>query len=219
MSIELVIFDFDGTLVDTAPDLVRATNLYLESQGLEALPEARIRSEIGMGMRRLILDVWPGDVPKDDNLRRKIEGEFMAVYEREYLHSPKLFEGAYEFLADWDRQIAIVSNKRVRYIHPILEKLELHTLPWTRVIGGDTYPNMKPHPEPFLGAIEAAGVTPEQTVIVGDGTPDVEGAVAIGSRCIACEHGYEDIERLMDLGAWARIQTFHDLLPLIRKIT
>lgn len=218
MSIELVIFDFDGTLVDTAPDIVRATNFYLESQGMDALPEERIRSEIGMGMRKLILELYP-EGQRDDNLKRKIEGEFMKIYEREYLHSPKVFEGGYEFLADWDRQIAIVSNKRARFIHPILEKVELHTLPWTRVIGGDTYPHMKPHPEPFLGAIEAAGVTPEETVIIGDGTPDVEGALAIGSRCIACSHGYEDIEKLMDLGAWARIETFHDLLPLIRKIT
>lgn len=218
MSIELVIFDFDGTLVDTAPDLVRATNFYLESVGMDTLPEERIRREIGMGLRKLILELYP-EGQRDDNLKRKIEGDFLKVYEREYLHSPKVFEGGYEFLAEWDRQIAIVSNKRVRFIHPILEKLDLHGLPWTRVIGGDTYPNMKPHPEPFLGAIEAAGVTPEETLIVGDGTPDVEGSLAIGSRCVACAHGYEDTEKLMDLGAWARIETFHDLMPLIRKIT
>ena len=78
MPIELVIFDFDGTLVDTAPDLIRATNIYLKSQGLDELPEARIRSEIGMGMRKLIQEVHP-EQNKDEAFRRRIEGEFIAV--------------------------------------------------------------------------------------------------------------------------------------------
>ncbi len=217
MAIELVIFDFDGTLVDTAPDLIRATNLFLESEGLEALPEQRIRNSIGMGLRSLIQNVFPGAID-DDHLKRRIEGDFLRVYEREFLHNPQPFEGVREFLNDWDGLTAIVSNKRARFITPILEKLELHTHPWVAVIGGDTYPNMKPHPEPFLGAIQAAGVTPETTLVVGDGTPDVKGALAIGSLCVACEHGYEPAADLMDLGAFAQIETFHDLLPLIRRI-
>lgn len=218
MAIELLIFDFDGTLVDTAPDLIRATNLYLESQGLDALPEATIRAEIGMGLRNLIMQIYPAE-NKDDVFKRKIEGEFLAVYEREFLHNPQPFPGLIEFLSQWDRQIAIVSNKRHRFITPILQKLGLDQFPWVKIIGGDTYPNMKPHPEPFLAAINAAGVTPEETLIVGDGTPDVEGANAIGSRCIACEHGYEPIDLLMDLGAHAKISDFTELEALIRTIT
>ena len=169
--IELVIFDFDGTLVDTAPDLIRSANLYLESQGFDALPEERIRSEIGMGLRKLILDIYPGKDANDDDHRRRIEGEFMSVYEREFLTSPRLFDGALDFLTEWEGSIAIVSNKRIRFIHPILEKLAIHTLPWARIVGGDSYLKMKPHPEPFLGAMTAAGVTPEETLIVGDGVP------------------------------------------------
>ncbi len=216
--IQLVIFDFDGTLVDTAPDLIRATNLYLESQGFDALPEERIRGEIGMGLRKLIYDVYPA-ADQSDDLRRKIEGEFMAVYEREYLHSPKLFDGAREFLTEWDGQIAIVSNKRARYIHPILQKLDIHLLPWVSIVGGDTYPNMKPHPEPFLAAIHAAGCMPEETLIVGDGTPDVLGALAIGSPMLAVEHGYQEADQLIAFGAAGKIESFHELLPYIRKIT
>ena len=217
MAIELVIFDFDGTLVDTAPDLIRAANLYLESKGFDPLPEAHIRAHIGMGLRRLILDVFPSE-GKDDNVRRKVEGEFLAVYEREFLHSPTLFPGLIEFLAEWDGKVAIVSNKRARFIKPILEKLGIAE-PWVKIIGGDTYPNMKPHPEPFLGAIEAVGCTPEETLIVGDGSPDVQGALAIGSLCVAVEHGYEPADDLMSQGAYAKIESFHELLPLIRKIT
>lgn len=216
--IDLVIFDFDGTLVDTAPDLIRAVNLYLKSQGMQELSEAHIRSEIGMGLRQLILSVYPANQRNEEVILR-IEKEFIALYEQEFLKTPQLFDGAREFLAEWDGQIAIVSNKRQRFIRPILEKLDIHRLNWARVIGGDTYTNMKPHPEPFLAAIDAAGATPESTLIVGDGEPDVLGAVAIGSRCVAVEFGYTNFELLMDLGAWRRLESFHDLLPLIRSIT
>lgn len=216
--IQLVCFDFDGTLVDTAPDLIRATNLYLESQGFDALPNEKIRKEIGMGLRKLIQDLYP-EGERSDELNRRIEGEFLKVYEREYLESPTLFAGAYEFLHEFDGQVAIVSNKRVRFIHPILEKLQIDKIPWVRIIGGDSYPNMKPHPEPFLAAIAAAGVTPEETLIVGDGTPDVLGAMAIGSPCLAVEHGYQEADELIALGAWKKLESFHELLPLIRKIT
>jgi 2-phosphoglycolate phosphatase len=214
---ELVIFDFDGTLVDTAPDLIRATNLYLESKGFDALPEHQIRAEIGMGLRKLITDVYPELHGGDDMVKRRIEGEFIAVYEREFLHGPALFPGVLDFLAEWDGKIAIVSNKRVRFIHPILQKLDIHTLPWALIVGGDTYPNMKPHPEPLMGAIMAAGVTPEETVLVGDGTPDVIGASNVGCRCVAVEFGYTHIDELMDLGAWKSIADFEELLPLLQN--
>ncbi len=214
--IELVIFDFDGTLVDTAPDLIRSTNFYLESEGLDTLPESTIRREIGMGLRKLIVSLHP-DENKTEEQERRIEGDFLKIYEREFLHSPRVYEGLLEFLAEWDGQIAIVSNKRQRFIMPILKHLGLDAMPWVSVIGGDTYPNMKPHPEPFLGAIHAAGVTPEETLIVGDGSPDVLGAQAIGSRCVAVEFGYAPIDDLMALGAWRSIESFSDLLPLLKS--
>jgi phosphoglycolate phosphatase-like HAD superfamily hydrolase len=65
----------------------------------------------------------------------------------------------------------------------------------------------------------AAGAVPDETLIVGDGAPDVLGALAIGSRCVAVDYGYQNPEHLMSLGAWARIESLHDLLPLIRTIT
>jgi phosphoglycolate phosphatase len=215
--IQLVIFDFDGTLVDTAPDLIRAANLFLKAEGLEELSPERIRGEIGLGLRRFILDLYPADQRNEKTLAR-IEKEFIGIYEKEFLKSPRLFEGARQFLTEWDGRVAIVSNKRARFIHPILKKLELDSLNWARIVGGDTYPNMKPHPEPFLGAMAAAGAEPEETLIVGDGTPDVQGAQAIGSRCVAVDFGYEPVENLMELGAWRSISRYDELHRLIQSI-
>jgi len=215
---DLVIFDFDGTLVDTAPDLIRSVNFYLESKGVDPLPEDRIRAEIGMGLRKLITDVYPELHGGDEHEKRKVEGEFIAVYEREYLNAPALFPGALDFLNEWTGKIGICSNKRVRFIHPILEKLGLHTLPWAAIVGGDTYPNMKPHPEPLMGVMQAAGTIPMDTILVGDGHADVEGALAVGCRCLAVEWGYTHYEELMALGATETLASFDDLLPLLENL-
>jgi phosphoglycolate phosphatase len=211
---ELVIFDFDGTLVDTAPDLIRATNIFLESEGFEPLSPARIRSEIGLGLRRFLKDIYP--IPNITPEReRELFDNFTSVYEREFLKTPVLFEGALEFLHTWPGKFAIVSNKRTRFITPILEHLGIAGLGWVSIIGGDTFAQMKPHPQPFLHAMDAAGSTPDETVIVGDGIPDVQGAINVGSRCVAVDFGYTPADQLMDLGAWKRLGSFTELNSLI----
>lgn len=216
---DLVIFDFDGTLVDTAPDIVRATNRFLEGQGFPPLPEARIRAEIGNGLKGLLRDVYPrreGEPPPQDT---ELYDRFTQVYADEFLKTPAMFEGALEFLHGWPGHLAIVSNKRERFMKPIMEKLGLDALPWVAVVGGDTFTKMKPHPEPFLFAMNAASVAPERTVIVGDGIPDVQGAINVGSRCVAVEFGYTNPDFLMDLGAWRRCASFAELAPLLASMT
>ena len=216
--IELVIFDFDGTLVDTAPDIITATNQFLTGRDRPALPEARIRDEIGLGLKNLLFDVFQTeDLSAED--KQEIYDEFTIIYEQNFLKSPRLFEGAREFLDAWDGRFAIVSNKRERFIHPLLKHLGLNALDWSSVIGGDTFEVMKPHPKPFLEAMALAGVTPEETIIVGDGQPDVDGAVAVGSRMVAVDFGYVPSDDLMARGAWARIAHYRELLPLIRELT
>jgi phosphoglycolate phosphatase len=149
---------------------------------------------------------------------KEIEQRFLAIYHDEFLVSPQLFEGAWDFLQKWPNKVAIVSNKRMRFITPIVEHLQLNKFEWAAVVGGDSYSKMKPHPEPFLAAMAAAGVTPEETVIVGDGVPDIQGALAVGSLSVAVEFGYHPVADLMDLGAWAQIKSFAELAPLLRSI-
>lgn len=216
--IELVILDFDGTLVDTAPDIVRATNLFLATKGLEALPESRIRAAIGLGLNHLLAEVYPKDPDKPD-LNAQIYAEFTDVYAHEFLKSPALFEGALEFLLNWPGQIAIVSNKRSRFMLPIMKHLEIDTLPWAAVVGGDTLAQMKPHPEPFLHAIQAAGCRPEDAVMIGDGYPDVQGAANMNIPMIAVEFGYTPAELLLDAGATKSVENYFDLPDVIASLT
>lgn len=211
-------FDFDGTLVDTAPDLIRAAINFFKLKGLEPPSESRIRAEIGMGLRRLILNLFPSD-HKDEEFRQRVEMEFIDMYNREFLVSPRLYNGVFEFLAEYNGQIAIVSNKRERFIKPILHKLGLDSYPWVRIVGGDTYDYMKPHPQPLMRVMAAAGVAPEETLMVGDGAPDIEAALAAGCRSVAVSFGYTPVDELMKLGATYQLESYYDLLPLVRSIT
>ena len=214
---ELVIFDFDGTLVDTAPDLVTATNLWLSARGLPPESDARIRAEIGMGLRKFLMDIFPS-AHLSDAEKRELDDEFTLIYEQNFLKTPRLFDGAERFLNAWPGRVAIVSNKRARFIHPILERLEMGKYDWAQVIGGDTFEVMKPHPKPFLEAMAAAGVRPEETLIVGDGEPDIDGARALGIHSVAVSFGYAPIDKLMDLGASHRIDHYDELMPLIQSM-
>jgi len=218
MPIQLVMFDFDGTLVDTAPDLIRSTNIFLESRGQQPLPEETIRSHIGFGLKNLMLESFPEALEHPAKVA-EIEKEFLAIYDQQFLKTPELYPNAREFLETWNGDIAIVSNKRARYIHPILEHLKIDKLPWKAIIGGDTLAQMKPHPTPFLEAMKNAGTDRATTVMVGDGEPDVEGALAVGIHSIAVSFGYSSIERLVHLGANDTIDNFSELTKKLNALT
>jgi phosphoglycolate phosphatase len=209
-AIQLVLLDFDGTLVDTATDLVRATNLFLRSRGVQELPDATIRNQIGYGMKNLILKTFPPS-QHDPSHWPEMERDFLKIYESEYLKTPEPFPGAIEFLESWKGQLAIVSNKRLRHILAILTHLKLDRFPWTSIIGGDSFPQMKPHPQPFLEAMKKAGTERAETVMVGDGVPDIEGAAAVGIRSIAVSFGYSPIAELVRLGATSTIASYAEL--------
>ncbi len=213
-------FDFDGTLVDTASDLVLATNQLLLKYGHPPLAPEVIRQDIGTGLKNLLFDFFP---EARESLEKELQltNEFLEIYRSVFLNSPQLFPGAKDFLfsqsVQGEYKIAIVSNKREDLIHPILKKLQLDQLPWVKIIGGDTLPTMKPDKAPLLLAIDAAQVHPSEAVIVGDGTPDIEGAHAAGSFSIAVSFGYTPIQQLLALGAHNHIDDFKDLLTVLRS--
>lgn len=212
--IKLVIFDFDGTIVDTAPDIITAANEFRTHYGHQALSELEIRAGIGTGLRDLLYKVMPND--ETDWLN--YENHFLEIYDRHHLVQAKTFDGLIEFLSEWPHKVAILSNKTERFIHSILAHLGLHNHNWIKVAGGDTYEHKKPHPLPFEQILNIAGVDKEQTLMVGDGEPDILGAKNAGIASVAVEYGYCSHERLMSLGAHYSIKHLNELLPLIKKI-
>lgn len=210
MAIRLVAFDFDGTLVHTAPDIVRATNEFLQLHGREPLPEQEVIEHIGMGLVGLIRGVVP-EAAHHPEIAADIEAQFSKVYDEHVLREVRPFDGVKEFLSQWPHRTAIVSNKPERYIHQILKHLRLDQIPWSAIIGGDSLRTKKPHPLPLETAMNAAGASSEETLMVGDGPPDMGVALACKTHLLAVSFGYSPLSELRALGAEHWIDHFQEL--------
>ena len=185
-----IFFDLDGTLADTAADLAAPVNALRVERGLAALPVEALRPYASMGARGLIgrgLDVGP-EHPEFAALRE----EFLRRYEAAICVETHLFDGMAEVLDALDEaDIAwgVVSNKAERYVRRILQELGLIERSRT-VIGGDTTPFAKPHPEPLLHASRIVGVDTVRCLYVGDDLRDVQAARAARMIPVVAAYGF-----------------------------
>ncbi len=188
--IKAVLFDLDGTLADTAPDLGFALNRQREKHGLMALPLPTIRpyvSQGGRGLMKIGFNLSPEDA--DYNTRR---AEFLNFYEQHLCHDTRLFAGIPEVLAELEEKSlpwGVVTNKIERFTLPLMQKLRLDRRA-SCIVSGDTGANFKPHPEPLLLASNKIGVPPPACVYVGDDERDVQAARAAGMQSMVARYGY-----------------------------
>ncbi|MEO0337231.1 MAG: HAD-IA family hydrolase, partial [Pseudomonadota bacterium] len=174
--------------------------------------------EIGMGLKALLERTLPPGANSPEE-SQKITQQLHDVYDDIHLNHPKPFDGVEETLEKWDGQIAIISNKPERYVHSILKHLKMDNLPWVDVLGGDTLAQKKPHPLPFEHVLQKAGLRPEQTLMFGDGEPDITGAKNSGIRPVAVEFGYGPIEALKALGAWKTAKSYKEISELAESLS
>lgn len=185
-----VLFDLDGTLIDSAPDLAGAANRLRADHGLEPLPLEALRPMVGSGARGMVgvaFGVSPGE-PRFDGLR----DAFLAHYEAGLLQRTQPFDGVPALLTALEAEgIAwgIVTNKATRFTLPIVTGLGLAQRAGA-VVCGDTTPHAKPHPEPLLHAARALGLAPEHVAYVGDDLRDAQAARAAGMPMLAATWGY-----------------------------
>jgi 2-phosphoglycolate phosphatase len=185
---QAVLFDFDGTLADSAPDLAAAVNRMRTQRGLEALPVEATRGYVSTGARGM-LRVGFGMTP-DDPAYAAMREEFLALYAEAICVHTRLFNGMPEVLAELARRSiawGIVTNKAMRLTERIVPALGLTP---ACVVGGDSTPHLKPHPAPLLLAAERLGLPPGECTYVGDDLRDIQAARAAGMRCIAVDYGY-----------------------------
>jgi phosphoglycolate phosphatase len=204
--IKLVIFDLDGTLIDSAPDIVETTNKVLIQRGRPALPEAQIVAAIGEGLKQLLYSCFPDLIGQESEIA-KLDREFYKIYRKNLITKTTVFSGVREFLSTTNSKVAIVTNKYEDLALESLSKLKLDSYPWVKVFGADSLPERKPHPLPLLEVMRAAAVRPENTVMVGDGLPDMGAARAAGIHALACEYGYCAAEKLNEAGASALLKS------------
>lgn len=185
-----ILFDLDGTLVDSAPDLAGAGNTLRLARGLPARALADYRPYTSAGARGMLgvaLGVGP-DAPDFEALR----DEFLAAYARRLTHLTRCFPAIDVLLDQLDaRQCpwGIVTNKAARFTQPIVSHLGLDKRAGT-VISGDTTPHAKPHPEPLLEAARRLQIPPGDCIYVGDDLRDVQAGRAAGMKTVAVRWGY-----------------------------
>ena len=183
-----MLFDFDGTFADTAPDLAAAVNLMRTARGLQPLAAQVVRPYASMGARGLLrigFDMSPG-APDYIAMR----DEFLDNYARAICVHTRLFDGMSALLSALEaRRIAwgIVTNKATRFTSRLVE--ELGVAP-ACVVCGDTTPHLKPHPAPLLAAAEKLRLSPADCIYVGDDLRDIQAARAAGMRSVAVQYGY-----------------------------
>ena len=188
--IEAVLFDLDGTLADTAPDLGYALNQQRIARGLSTIPLELIRTEASAGARGLLglgFNISPSDSDYPD-----MREEFLDLYAARLCHDTQLFPGVSELLDQLDiRKLpwGIVTNKPARFAKPLIHLLGLSQRAACLISGGDTT-HSKPHPEPLLTASHALAIAPDTCIYLGDDMRDVEASLAAGMEPVIARYGY-----------------------------
>jgi len=185
-----VFFDLDGTLADTAPDLVAAANQLLVARNLPLKPYKFLRPYASAGARGLLEGAF-GISPEHPDFI-SLRDEFFANYEKALLVHSKLFEGVDHLLEQMEQANlpwGIVTNKSERFANPLTDLMGLRQRA-VSTVSGDTTAHSKPHPEPILHAARIANIDPTKSIYVGDDVRDVIAGKAAGMLTVAAAYGY-----------------------------
>ena len=189
-NLRTVLFDLDGTLADTAPDMAQALNLLLKEKDYEPLPFDTIRpwvSHGGLALVRLGFGEETGDIELE-NLRRR----FLEIYAENLCRETRLFPGIPQLLATLSENSfnwGVVTNKPGYLTEPLVAQLTIQPPP-ACIVSGDTTTNRKPHPEPMLLACKQAGSDPHECLYVGDAERDIHAGKQAGMKTLVALFGY-----------------------------
>lgn len=187
-----ILFDLDGTLADTAPDLANVLNILLAEENQPPLPFEIIRPHVSNGATALITLGFRINTqePRFDSLRERL----LTLYsENLHLHTT-LFPGMWELLEKIEQtsmRWGVITNKPARFTEPLLVALEISKRA-ACIISGDSTQKRKPHPEPMLLACEKLSVQPEHCLYVGDARRDIEAGLSVGMQTLVAGFGYLD---------------------------
>lgn len=213
-----VLFDMDGTLLDTAPDMVNALNNLRREHNYAPLPYDMVRSAVSHGAARVVKIGFESAGAEEF---ARLQQRFLQIYRGALSEHTRLFPGMSEVLDELDARglkCGIVTNKAGWLTEPLLAQMKLRSR-FICVVSGDTLTERKPHPLPLLHAAALAGVPPEACVYVGDAQRDVEAAHAAGMPALVANYGYLRPDE--DTTAWGGdiyLQRPLDLLDWLRSL-
>lgn len=214
-----LLFDLDGTLIDTAPDLADAANHMLSALGRSTFDEATVAGWIGDGVPRLIKRALTGErfAEPDQDLFVRAQTLYNNHYEAHVAHRSRPYPGVVETLGGLQEdgfRLACVTNKARRFTEPLLKGFGLAEF-FEVVLSGDDLPRAKPDPLPLIVAAERLGVTPEGVALIGDSGNDMRAAAAADMYGIAVSYGYNHGVDLVGLGARVVTDTFSAIRELV----
>lgn len=210
--ISTVIFDLDGTLVDSLPDISGSVNFALEKTGMPKKSLMEVRSFIGDGVVALFQKMTG---KTDENAIRSTVDIFESHYLEHCADQTILYPGAREILRDLkDRKLALISNKPYEMVIKILKTLSIFYY-FRIILGGESTKERKPHPEPVLKTLETLQSSPQEALIVGDGTTDIEAGKSAGVLTCAATYGYRDRAELEKLEPDYIIDRLSDLKDIV----
>lgn len=217
----LIIFDLDGTLVDSVSDLSCAIDAMLAELGREPAGEAKVRGWVGEGAARLVKRALTGERQgePDPELAERGLALFFAAYRDRVLDRSRAYTGAREllaWLAERGRRLALVTNKPAEFIAPLLDGLGLGEY-FDLTLGGDSLAAKKPDPAPLLHAAQYFGLEADDCLMVGDSGTDIAAAQAAGMPVVAVSYGYEPSGDVRCHAPDAVVDSLHDLLSLLKQ--
>lgn len=211
---QAMLFDLDGTLVDTAPDMGDALNVLLNEYGYESLPKQTIRPHVSHGARGLI-DIGFGE-PPEGAMFEKYRERFLEIYESRLCQDTKIFDGMLEVLEHLENNHylwGIVTNKPDYLTQPLLKALDLHSRA-SCIVSGDTIQERKPHPAPLLHACKSIDRSPTDCIYVGDAERDIQAGRNAGMQTLVALFGYIGDDDTPELwGANGQINHPQDIIP------
>jgi phosphoglycolate phosphatase len=225
-----VLFDLDGTLLDTAPDLMNALNHALISEGLRAIDDDAAKPYISGGARSMLAYALFTQRPEskinpstlaheadaqNQTLFEQLVEHMLSFYALNLCNQTRFYDGI-ERVLDTLHQHAIpfgvVTNKITRFTDPLIQALSIHQRT-NCIISGDTTPERKPHPKPLLEACERLDVRPEGCVYIGDASRDIEAGHRAGMKTLAAAYGY--IHAFEDIASWGADQILQHPIELL----
>lgn len=218
--VKLMLFDLDGTLIDSRTDLANSINLMLADLDRPPLDEAVVGGFVGDGVRvlvyRCLTAADPNHTPPNEELHKKGIALMHSHYADEMLKTTCLYPQVAETLAAFgDKQKAVVTSKEVRFTKIILDHFDIARY-FNAIVGGDTTPARKPDPRPVLEAIRLLGGSASDAVMVGDSENDINAGRRAGAQTCGVTFGFRTAEQLRESAPNVMIDRFDQLIEVYR---
>lgn len=210
--INALLFDLDGTLIDSASDITRCLNVVLKSFGFSERRQEEVKRFIGDGVLSLL---GKATGSSDSQLIEKMAEKLKNYYAEHFIEETVLYPQVGETLNHFrGKKMAVISNKPSALVAKTIEHFSLNKF-FQVVFGAESTLNRKPHPEPILKVLEILAVCPPEALVIGDGTTDILSGKSAGTLTCAVTYGYRPKEELLALGPDFVINSFEELKEII----